>query len=469
MKPHGNERIVALSLLFWTGLTLLVLLSTLGIYLWKGPVMLSLLIQEGALSDLALTLWSIALVWLIAGGLLLALHQHAINSKNIIVWAGFLLTSLLYINILRERTKYGDLQYYINAAIALTKGQPLPTQYVYPPLWAIFLKQFVPLGSDFIFVLNWVLNLCALGLFYFLLVSILQRYKFLPNLAGLVAALFLVVNVPALRTLVYGQVNFYVMDFILLNLILYRRFPFLSAFTLAIAIHLKASPIILAIGFLFEKDWKWLVWLGLSLAAIGLITLATDGITPYLNYLHNAGLVTALDNLKFRDNSFDSFFTALFSFLRLGRVWVTTFTYASKLILAVVVILIVVKTVQGKTFIDEDQRGAKLFNAVPPLFILMTLTSPLMWEHHGVFVTLSFLLLLKRLETPGEWMLFGCAYLLEFLMPTFDFFPWSYGRLAAPLIVLWLIWRIVEHQKDTELFASINQWLQQLPSMGKTA
>lgn len=469
MKPGSTERITALSLSFWTGLTLLILLSTLGIYLWKGPAVLGLLIQEGVLSDLALTLWSVAFVWLIAGGLLLALRQHLIHSKNIIAWTGFLLTILLYINLLRERTKYGDLQYYINAAIALSKGQPLPTQYVYPPLWAIFLKQFVPLGSDFIFVLNWVLNVCALGLFYFLLISILQRYKFSQNLAGLVAALFMAVNVPVLRTLVYGQVNFYVMDFILLSLLLYRRFSFLSALALAIAIHLKASPIILAIGFLFEKDWKWLVWLSLSIAAIGLITVATDGITPYLNYLHNAGLVTSLDNLKFRDNSFDSFFTALFSFLRLGRAWIDTSTYASKAILAVIAIRVATKTVQERTFVDDDQRGAKLLNAVPPVFILMTLASPLMWEHHGVFVTLPFLLLLKRLETPGEWAVFGFAYLLEFLMPTFDLFPWSYGRLAAPLMVLWLIWRITDHQEDTVIFASLNEWLKQLPSIPKTA
>ncbi len=468
MKSDQHNRLVDLSLLFWAGLTLLVLLSTLVIDLWKGPATLGILIQEGVLSDLALTLWSVALVWLMAGGLLLAIRQNRIHSRNVLLWAGFLLISLLYINLLRERTKYGDLQYYIDAAVALYKGHPLPTQYVYPPLWAILLEQFVPLGNDFLFVLNWVLNVCALGLFYFLLAGLLQRYRFSPNAAGLVSGLFLAVNVPALRTLVYGQVNFYVMDLILLSLLLFRRFSFLSALALAAAIHLKATPILLAIAFLYEKDWKWLIWLVLSLTAIGLITLAANGVGPYLDYLHNAGLATSLDSLRYRDNSFDSFFTALFTFLQLGHLWAVIFTYASKLLLAGAVLWLTVHTVRGKTFLDDDQRGSRLFNAIPALFILMTLASPLMWEHHGVFVSLPFLLLLKRLDTPGPWLLFGFAYLLEFFLPTFDFFPWSYGRLVAPLIVLWLIWRATKPPKDTPWFTGWNSWLDQMPALGTT-
>ncbi len=258
-------------------------------------------------------------------------------------------------------------------------------------------------------------------------------------------------------------------DFNLLSLMLYPRSSLLSALTLAVAIHLKATPIILVVAFLFERDWKWLAWLVFWLAALGLLTLASDGSAPYLDYLHNAGLVTALDNLKFRDNSFDSFYTALFSFLRLGRVWINLFTYASKVVLAVAVLIVVLKTFRRGTFLPEERREAKLLNAVPALFILMNLASPLMWEHHGIFVTLPFLLLLKRLEAPGELALFGFAYLLEFLLPTFDFFPWSYGRLVAPLLVLWLIWRVADRQKDAAGFSGLNLWLDQLPPMNPPA
>ena len=105
-----------------------------------------------------------------------------------------------------------------------------------------------------------------------------------------------------------------------------------------------------------------------------------------------------------------------------------------------------------------------LLNAIPSLFVLMTLASPVVWEHHGIFVALSFLLLLKRLELPSEGLWFGFAYMLEFLLPTFDFFPWSFGRLFAPLIVLWLIWQSTKRSGGSSLFVEFNHWFEKLPS-----
>ena len=110
-----------------------------------------------------------------------------------------------------------------------------------------------------------------------------------------------------------------------------------------------------------------------------------------------------------------------------------------------------------QTFFSSNERGAILSNAILPLLILMTLASPIVWVHHGVFVSLSFLILIKRLDNTGQWLWFGLAYLLEFVLPTFDFYPWSYGRLFAPLICLWLMWALPN--KPSELFAMINEWV----------
>ena len=52
----------------------------------------------------------------------------------------------------------------------------------------------------------------------------------------------------------------------------------------------------------------------------------------------------------------------------------------------------------------------------------------------------------SSVSTPDEWIWFGFAYFLEFILPTFDFFPWSYGRLLAPLIILWLMWKATKKQ-----------------------
>jgi len=92
------------------------------------------------------------------------------------------------------------------------------------------------------------------------------------------------------------------------------------------------------------------------------------------------------------------------------------------------------RNVRAKTF----SNSAPL-NALPALFVLMTRASPIVWDHHGLFVTLAFLPLIKRIQNPTHWLVFGFAYFLEFILPSFDFFPWSYGRLLAPLLALWLM------------------------------
>ena len=55
-------------------------------------------------------------------------------------------------------------------------------------------------------------------------------------------------------------------------------------------------------------------------------------------------------------------------------------------------------------------------------------------------VALSYLLALKRVDTPAEYALYGLAYILEYQLPTFDFFPWSFGRLLSPLILLGIMY-----------------------------
>ena len=125
-----------------------------------------------------------------------------------------------------------------------------------------------------------------------------------------------------------------------------------------------------------------------------------------------------------------------------------------------------IQSVRHQVFFNGKEKGSKLANALPPLFILMTLASPVVWEHHGIFVALSFLLLLKRLDTPNEWIWFGFAYFLEFILPTFDFLPWSYGRLFAPLIILWLMWKATKKQNPSRFFTAFNDWLNKLPALG---
>jgi uncharacterized membrane protein len=169
---------------------------------------------------------------------------------------------------LRERVRYGDIDYYTQAAFALIRNQPLPDTYFYPPLWATLLSFLTPLGENGILLASWIANVLSFLLFYFLLHRTLELYQFKPYAAALTATLFLLVNMPVLRTFMYVQVNFHVMNFILLSILFYRDRPLLSALMLALAIHFKASPAVLVLAFLLPLNWKWLLSFACSLILI---------------------------------------------------------------------------------------------------------------------------------------------------------------------------------------------------------
>lgn len=454
------------ALFAWGVLTFLVLASLLGIWLWRGPGGFEVAIQRGPISNLPVTLASVAVTWLLGGLFLYLLSTKRLNTQNALTWVGFFLVALVYLNLLRERPEYGDIEYYTRAALDLAAGKSLPPEYFYPPLWATLLAWLAPLGEKGIFLFVWVLNLLALFAFYFLLSRTLQLYGFSTRFAALIATGFMLANAPLLRTMVYLQVNLHVLNAVFLSLLLYRRFPALSALTMAIAVHLKASPAVLVLAFLLEWNWRWLAWAALSFLVVGAIPVAAHGIGPYLDFVHNTLGLAAGHALSFRESSFDGLFTALAEFLNLSPAFIRIGTYTAKALLFVGTILVMRKNIQQETFLSGE--GNRLYNAIPSLFILMTMASPIVWEHHGVFVGLSFLLLLKALDTPTQWTHFGFAYFFEFLLPTFDFFPWSYGRLVAPLICLWLMWQVSKDAQNTSIFATLNHWFENTPKLSNS-
>ena len=160
---------------------------------------------------------------------------------------------------------------------------------------------------------SWLFNVISVGAFYFLLIAALKRYDFSARLAAVTTTLFMLVNVPALRTLFYGQVNLHALNFILLALVLYPRQRFFSALALAVAVDLKVSPIILAFVFLLERDWRWISILASASHLIGAIPVLTDGITPYYDFLRNSQQVVGAREINFREGSIDAVFLALYN------------------------------------------------------------------------------------------------------------------------------------------------------------
>lgn len=77
------------------------------------------------------------------------------------------------------------------------------------------------------------------------------------------------------------------------------------------------------------------------------------------------------------------------------------------------------------------------------------------------------LVVLKIISTPGPWTCFGLAYLIEFLMPTFDFFPLSCGRLASPLLWMGIVWDLsARPPAPSDLFLPANRALDLSPAAG---
>ena len=289
----------------------------------------------------------------------------------------------------------------------------------------------------------------------FILAKTLQVYGFSPNLAALTTFAFLLVNVPLLRTLLYGQVNLIVLDGMLLSLIWYRRAPFLSALAIILAVQMKISPIVLVLAVLLERNWRWLAWFALTMFVIGIIPVMAHGIGYYADILHNLNLLNERTSYIFRDTSYNSFFLATTSLLNIGADAARPLIYAAKLAVSLLALWVAFANVRTSAFFKET-RGNFLLNSAPALMIFLTVVSPRVWEHHGMFLTLSFMILLKTLSSPTDWFLFIAAGFFEFIIPTFDFYPWSYVRMATPLVILWLLWRMSTGGRGTGYFDGLN-------------
>ena len=446
------------ALIGWSTITLLIILEFLWIFTRHGMDGFGAFMQEAVYTHIPITLASVALTWLLAGFLLWLLFRRRITPTTLFTWGGFFIVGFLYINILRERVRYGDIDYYTQAAFALLDGKPLPDSYFYPPLWATLLSFLAPLGEDGILLVAWLANVLSFLLFYFLLHRTLEHYQFKPQAAALATTLFLLVNVAVLRTFMYVQVNFHVMNCILLSILFYRRRPLLSALMLALAIHFKASPAVLALAFLLEFNWKWLAGFVASLLLIAAFPYAIYGAGPYYDFINNFLFLNAPHGLSLHDSSFDSAIGMTLSYIRADVSVVRILVLLAKGTVAVATVFLCLRS---RGFFSGHEERERLFDSIVPLFVGMTLLSPLVWEHHAIFLTLPFLLLLKNLNSPTEWLLYGAVYLLVFLTPTFDYFPWSYGRLLGMLILLGLLW-FTRARNTNRFFPKFNSWAEAL-------
>lgn len=418
-----------------TAVCLAQILITVG---WRGSGALAAVMMTGPGSNPALTALAVVLSWVVAGCTIAALAWRPATPERLLVIATYAGLSLLYVSLMRERTYYGDVEDYFRAALSLHTGTALPIRYLYPPLWAALLAPLTRFGENTVTAAIWLVNLLATFAAFPLTARVLTRFRFSERNAVLTTAALFVVNVPLYRTLGYGQINVVVLDLILMTLALYPQQRVLSAIALAAAVHFKISPIVLAFAFLWARDGRWLASFAAALLAIGLAPVAIYGWAPYAEVLANLLNMERANGLVFRETSFDSLARALNAVTGVQVEWAVL---PAKMAFTLACLAAAVQHARLRTFADGNDTRVIVLNQAPMLLLLMVLASPLVWEHHALFLVLSYAVVATRLRQPRDWTIFGFAYYVEFLMPTFDFFPWSYGRLLSPLLILWLAWR----------------------------
>ena len=102
-------RTIRNALLCWGTITGLIIFEFAWIYSRHGLAGFRAFMQEVPYTNIPITLASVTIAWLLTGFLLWLILTGKITRANGLTWAGFFTVAFLYINILRERVRYGDI------------------------------------------------------------------------------------------------------------------------------------------------------------------------------------------------------------------------------------------------------------------------------------------------------------------------------------------------------------------------
>jgi hypothetical protein len=388
--------------------------------------------------------WAFFASWVNLGLVTLALTAAIafgkLTKKTLPAFLVFFTLALLYLSFAREHVHYGDIQDYLGAAKAVATAAPLPPRYVYPPLWAVFLGRIWALGGDpavklTCFFTNQFFLVWAIPLFMILLRRITQT----TTTAALVTGAVLVVNVPAIRNIVYVQINFLVLFLILASALTSRKRPFLSAALLAVATHLKVFPLFFLPVLIMPWKKRGVLAFMIWMVSIAGILIYLDGSRYFQDFVQN---LSAWSPNPFRSSSLTGFISNSLSLAGVSRGG----ALIAKL-LTIPLIALIFKAgrqlwqIQTRELpLEQDQV---LVKGLGLLMFLFPLLSPTVWVHHLIVLILPAAILLLHVKTHRDITLFFAAFAAVFLLPVFDWYPWSYIRMAGWIVLLGLYSLIV--------------------------
>jgi hypothetical protein len=377
-----------------------------------------------------------------------------------------LLLAFAFLSLFTEFSRRSwDYGCYQDAAQAVLDGRsPYGSCYIYPPLPAVAMANVHRLAAVVagrggltldardlwwivFYLYQWAQYLLVLAA-YFLLQRLARRLGGSETIAAILPAVLLVASNPVLRTVRHNQVNLWVLDLSLAAILLLERRPALSGLAIAAATHVKLYPVVFLGVWGLARRWRFLAG---SLAGMALLFAAVTPTLggaaawrPFLRLLANPQ-----PGYASRDNSIHSLVANLYRFASGADAEAMaahsgTFNLLASVISLALVAWLGVRYLRREGGLAalagmkrrpaEDRAAALIAHAMDALAGIL-LVSPVVWEHHYV-LALPLVVWGLVAGEPRRRPLVAAAALLMLALPTFDFFPFSYHRLAGLLLFL---------------------------------
>ena len=446
------------ALIFFLVLTIGILISFLVVW-WSSAVSLGDVYELGTGSFEPSLIVSVALLWCLVGTALWWLSRREVTSDTLVLLVGAVGISLLYLSVLREHVWFGDYQLYFRAAKTMGAGAAMTSRYVYPPFWAFFLSTIGKafgggeVGDWAIILVCFVLNHLSIVAFFILGSLFLSRCGLSRTFSSVLLFAAMLVNVPILRNMVYVQVNLLLVDLVLAGVLVFRRSVLLSALLFALATHLKVMPVLFVPVFLYRKEYRFVIYYGLLLAAIAWVTTLSGGIGYYRDFAEN---LAQWHPAALRSCSLYGFFKRTDMLLQ-SRLPFDALFNLTRVVLALWVYALSYFSIRRRVFSagSPDSRSEGIINGLVPLMFLLPAVSPAVWPYHLVLLIIPAILALAYMRGTRRLGLWGLGYFFTFLLPVFDFYPWSYLRLVGWLALLLAL-------SDVVLSPRTSRWVETL-------
>jgi hypothetical protein len=333
--------------------------------------------------------------------------------------------------------------------------------FIYPPLLAqglAGLYSVVAFGAGILkiphdrqFLWDGVFYVYQCFQFFLLIAAYLLSYRFVRSLGwngyrtSILLILLFVLNVPLLRTLRHHQVNLWLLDLLLVAIVLLPQTRWLGGAAIALAAHIKLYPATILLPLVLLRQFRLIMWIVLS--GLFLLIIETKGGTDFTLWQgFLASLTSYSQGTAFRDNSTHSLLWNMAAIFGInGRADHTVVNVLTWILRGGVVVWFVARfrqrerTLQTSLLSANDNsaqwlRKHRWYGNVLDAIPLALLLSPLVWEHHFVFVMPFLLWVIATVGSQKPWQIGGAAFLI-YAIPVFDVFPISYHRIAGLVLL----------------------------------